>query len=369
MGRFAAGETDVLVATTVVEVGVDVPNASVMVICDADRFGISQLHQLRGRIGRGAHPGVCLLLTTAAADSLARRAAGRGRRAPATASAGRRRPRAAPRGRRARRQPVRLPSSLKLLRVLADAELIAQARELAEACVAADPELTDPGLADIVTEVEQQAAGDWLERTDEARHREPDHRRVARRSAAHHAARGAHPADHRPGPRGAVLRASPPGPAAAAARRAGAGRAGLLRPVRRLRRGRAGGGQPRRRPGAAGRGRPAYRAGHDRATRQTSACGRGPRRRVEQSGPAAPRPVRRGLRRPAVRAGLGGARRAARRPGRPRLAGRRTVWWSSSGPAVRRRPTWPAELDRALAAAPTARPCCTSPPHGPGGAE
>ena len=66
MARFAAGQMDVLVATTVVEVGVDVPNATVMVICDADRFGISQLHQLRGRIGRGAHPGVCLLLTAAA---------------------------------------------------------------------------------------------------------------------------------------------------------------------------------------------------------------------------------------------------------------------------------------------------------------
>ena len=64
MGRFAAGQTDVLVATTVIEVGVDVPNASMMVICDADRFGISQLHQLRGRIGRGGHPGVCLLLTS-----------------------------------------------------------------------------------------------------------------------------------------------------------------------------------------------------------------------------------------------------------------------------------------------------------------
>jgi superfamily II DNA/RNA helicase len=60
------------VATTVIEVGVDVSNASVMVISDADRFGISQLHQLRGRIGRGAHPGVCLLLTTTDEESVAR---------------------------------------------------------------------------------------------------------------------------------------------------------------------------------------------------------------------------------------------------------------------------------------------------------
>ncbi|HWD10115.1 MAG TPA: ATP-dependent DNA helicase RecG [Actinomycetota bacterium] len=63
MQRFRAGEIDVLISTTVVEVGVDVPNATVMLIEDADRFGLSQLHQLRGRIGRGAHPGICLLLT------------------------------------------------------------------------------------------------------------------------------------------------------------------------------------------------------------------------------------------------------------------------------------------------------------------
>ena len=63
MADFAAGDCDVLVATTVVEVGVDVPNATVMVVLDADRFGISQLHQLRGRIGRGGLPGVCLLVT------------------------------------------------------------------------------------------------------------------------------------------------------------------------------------------------------------------------------------------------------------------------------------------------------------------
>ena len=65
MHAFAAGEIDVLVSTTVIEVGVDVPNASIMVIMDADRFGVSQLHQLRGRIGRGDHDGLCLLVTNA----------------------------------------------------------------------------------------------------------------------------------------------------------------------------------------------------------------------------------------------------------------------------------------------------------------
>ncbi len=165
MGRFVAGELDVLVATTVIEVGVDVPNASVMVICDADRFGISQLHQLRGRIGRGAHPGVCLLLTgtppglpaldrlTAVADTrdgflLARVDLAQRREGDVLG---------------AEQSGVR--SGLRHLRVLDDEDLIVYARDLATICLERDPELTDPGLADIVDAVERRAAGDWMERT------------------------------------------------------------------------------------------------------------------------------------------------------------------------------------------------------------
>ena len=165
MARFAAGETDVLVATTVIEVGVDVPNATVMVICDADRFGISQLHQLRGRIGRGGHTGVCLLLTSAtpgtpARDRLAAVAGTRDGFALAEVDLEQRREGdvlgSSQSGRR---------SSLRLLRVLDDADLIGEARELAARCIA-DPVLAaDPGLADIVTDVERRAAGEWLERT------------------------------------------------------------------------------------------------------------------------------------------------------------------------------------------------------------
>jgi ATP-dependent DNA helicase RecG len=72
MAAFAAGEMDVLVATTVIEVGIDVPNASVMLIEDAERFGLAQLHQLRGRVGRGPHRSFCILLSDAD-DELARR--------------------------------------------------------------------------------------------------------------------------------------------------------------------------------------------------------------------------------------------------------------------------------------------------------
>jgi ATP-dependent DNA helicase RecG len=72
MQAFSNKEIDVLISTTVIEVGVDVPNATVMVIMDADRFGVSQLHQLRGRVGRGTSPGLCLLVTSAEPESSAR---------------------------------------------------------------------------------------------------------------------------------------------------------------------------------------------------------------------------------------------------------------------------------------------------------
>ncbi len=96
MRAFAAGEIDVLVATTVVEVGVDVANATAMVLLDADRFGISQLHQLRGRVGRGGHPGLCLLVTHAAGRHPRPRAPRRRRRHHRRLRAEPRRPRATP---------------------------------------------------------------------------------------------------------------------------------------------------------------------------------------------------------------------------------------------------------------------------------
>jgi ATP-dependent DNA helicase RecG len=141
MRRFAAGRIDVLVATTVIEVGVDVPNATAMVVLDADRFGISQLHQLRGRIGRGGHPGVCLLVTGAAAASPSRE------RLDGVASTvdgfelarldleQRREGDVLGQSQSGRR------SQLKLLRLLRDEELIDTARADAAELVAADPTL------------------------------------------------------------------------------------------------------------------------------------------------------------------------------------------------------------------------------------
>ncbi|MER5786314.1 helicase-related protein [Streptomyces mobaraensis] len=141
MRRFAAGEVDVLVATTVIEVGVNVPNSTVMVIMDADRFGVSQLHQLRGRVGRGSAPGLCLLVTEAGEASPARARLG----AVAGTLDGFELSRIDLEQRREgdvlgqAQSGVR--SSLRMLTVIDDEEVIAAARDEAAAVVAADPEL------------------------------------------------------------------------------------------------------------------------------------------------------------------------------------------------------------------------------------
>ncbi|MFE7983185.1 ATP-dependent DNA helicase RecG [Streptomyces cellulosae] len=141
MRRFAAGEVDVLVATTVIEVGVNVPNATVMVIMDADRFGVSQLHQLRGRVGRGSAPGLCLLVTEMPEASPARQ------RLNAVASTldGFELSRIDLEQRREGdvlgQAQSGTRSSLRMLAVIDDEEVIAEAREEATRIVAADPDL------------------------------------------------------------------------------------------------------------------------------------------------------------------------------------------------------------------------------------
>jgi ATP-dependent DNA helicase RecG len=166
MGRFNDGEVDVLVATTVVEVGVNVPNASVMAILDADRFGVSQLHQLRGRVGRGSVPGLCLLVTEADPESPARErldaVAGttdgfelseidlKQRKEGdilGVAQSGRRR-------------------SLRLVSVLDDRKLIYEAREAATALVERDPELAEhPELARTVAALTESDKANFLDMT------------------------------------------------------------------------------------------------------------------------------------------------------------------------------------------------------------
>ncbi|MEU6991300.1 ATP-dependent DNA helicase RecG [Streptomyces sp. NPDC046465] len=141
MRRFAAGETQVLVATTVIEVGVNVPNATAMVIMDADRFGVSQLHQLRGRVGRGSAPGLCLLVTDMPEASPARARLG----AVASTLDGFELSRIDLEQRREgdvlgqAQSGVR--SSLRMLAVIEDEEIIAAAREEAVTVVADDPDL------------------------------------------------------------------------------------------------------------------------------------------------------------------------------------------------------------------------------------
>ncbi|MEI5034721.1 ATP-dependent DNA helicase RecG [Streptomyces sp. S1A(2023)] len=141
MRRFAAGDVDVLVATTVIEVGVNVPNATAMVIMDADRFGVSQLHQLRGRVGRGSAPGLCLLVSEAHEASPARARLS----AVAATLDGFELSRIDLEQRREgdvlgqAQSGVR--SSLRMLTVIDDEQVIVAAREEAVAVVAADPEL------------------------------------------------------------------------------------------------------------------------------------------------------------------------------------------------------------------------------------
>jgi ATP-dependent DNA helicase RecG len=165
MRAFAAREIDVLVATTVVEVGVDVPNATVMVVMDADRFGVSQLHQLRGRVARGKHAGLCLLVSEASTSS----STGQRLAAVAATSDGFKLARldletrregdilgAAQSGRR---------SGVRMLSLLEDEDLIATARAEATALLETERGLADhPGLAAEVAALATDERAEWLEK-------------------------------------------------------------------------------------------------------------------------------------------------------------------------------------------------------------
>jgi ATP-dependent DNA helicase RecG len=165
MRAFSDGELDVLVATTVIEVGVDVPNATAMVIMDADRFGLSQLHQLRGRVGRGSAPGVCLLVTDSPPGTTARA------RLDAVAST--------TDGFELARHDLELRregdvlgasqsgrrSGLRLLSLLRDERTITEARDQAWRLVAGDPSLAgNPGLAAMVAEIVDEDRAEYLEK-------------------------------------------------------------------------------------------------------------------------------------------------------------------------------------------------------------
>jgi ATP-dependent DNA helicase RecG len=165
MRSFADGSADVLVSTTVVEVGVDVPNATVMVIMDADRFGVSQLHQLRGRVGRGTEPGLCLLVTEAPEGSKARQrladVAGTvdGFRLAEIDLEQRREGDVLGATQAGRKK------SLKLLSVLRDRDLIVTARTEATDLVDADPELAGyPALAAEMSALLDEEQAGFLEK-------------------------------------------------------------------------------------------------------------------------------------------------------------------------------------------------------------
>jgi ATP-dependent DNA helicase RecG len=165
MRAFADGSVDVLVATTVVEVGVDVPNATIMVIMDADRFGVSQLHQLRGRVGRGGKPGLCLLVTDAppgspARDRLDAVAATVDGFALSRLDLEQRRE-----GNVLGAVQAGRKSGLKMLTLLRDEELIVQARAEAQALVDADPQLAaHPALIDAIRVLLDEEQAKFLEK-------------------------------------------------------------------------------------------------------------------------------------------------------------------------------------------------------------
>ena len=166
MRAFAAGQIDVLISTTVIEVGVDVHNATTMVLLDADRFGVSQLHQLRGRVGRGGLPGLCLLVSRAEADTPARERLD----AVASTTDGFELSKVDLEQRRegdvlgANQSGFR--SSLVTLRVLRDEKTIIRAREAADELLAEDADLAPyPVLAAAVAAVETSQQSEFVDKS------------------------------------------------------------------------------------------------------------------------------------------------------------------------------------------------------------
>jgi ATP-dependent DNA helicase RecG len=166
MRAYASGAIDVLVSTTVIEVGVDVPNATAMVLLDADRFGVSQLHQLRGRVGRGGHPGLCLLVSRAEFESPARERL----TAVASTTDGFELSRVDLEQRREGdvlgKSQSGYRTGLENLRVLRDEKTIVEARTAAEALLDQDPGLGSvPGLAEKVTVLEESQKSEFMDKS------------------------------------------------------------------------------------------------------------------------------------------------------------------------------------------------------------
>ncbi|WP_300539880.1 helicase-related protein, partial [uncultured Nocardioides sp.] len=166
MRAFAAGELDVLVSTTVIEVGVDVANATTMVLLDADRFGVSQLHQLRGRVGRGGLPGLCLLVSHAEVGSPARERLD----AVASTTDGFELSRVDLEQRREGdvlgASQSGFTSSLRDLRVLRDEKTILHAREVSSRVLDEDPDLDSlPLVRDLVLDLEESVRTEFATRS------------------------------------------------------------------------------------------------------------------------------------------------------------------------------------------------------------